>query len=96
MTKQTLPVRGAKSFEELKKINEHGAEYWSARELKPLLGYGQWRRFEEAVNRAMTACEQSGNEPRYHFAGAGKMVGLESGTKESFSVSVFACKFASY
>ena len=74
MVKKSLPVRGNLSFEELKKMNEHGAEYWSARDLQPLLGYSQWRRFEEAINRAMISCGQSGNVPENHFAGAGKMV----------------------
>jgi DNA-damage-inducible protein D len=54
MTEKTLPVRGNVTFEEMKKINDHGAEYWSARDLQPLLGYSQWRRFEEAVQRAIT------------------------------------------
>ena len=74
MTKGSLPVRGNRSFEDLKKRNEHGAEYWSARDLQPLLGYGQWRRFEDAIKRAVTSCKQSGNEPNYHFAGAGKPI----------------------
>lgn len=29
------------SFESLKKINEHGIEYWSARDLQPCLGYSK-------------------------------------------------------
>ena len=57
-----------------KRVNEHGAEYWSARDLQALLGCGQWRRFEEAIGRARTSCEQSGNPAENHFAGAGKMV----------------------
>jgi len=80
MTNKSLPVRGNISFEELKKLNEHGAEFWSARELQPLLGYSQWRRFEEAIKRGMISCGQSGNNPDYHFAGAGKMVELGSGS----------------
>ena len=70
MAERTLPVGGKVSFEEMRRINDHGAEYWSARDLQPLLGYGQWRRFEDAVRRAITSCRQSGNEPNYHFAGA--------------------------
>lgn len=62
--------------------NEHGAEYWSARDLQPLLGYGQWRRFEDAIKRAVTSCKQSGNEPNYHFANAGKMIEIGKGGKE--------------
>ena len=62
------------SFEDLKKINQYTAEYWCARDLQPLLGYGQWRRFEQAIDRAITSCKESGNEPDHHFASAGKMI----------------------
>jgi DNA-damage-inducible protein D len=82
------------SFEQLKRINEHGAEYWSARELQPLLGYSQWRRFEDAIVRAITSCEQSGNKTRHHFAGAGKMIGTGKGANrqvEDYHLSRFAC-----
>ena len=44
------------SFEPLKQYNEHGAEYWSARDLQPMLGYSPWRRFEQAVDRAKASC----------------------------------------
>ena len=82
------------AFEALKRVNDHGAEYWSARDLQSLLGYSQWRRFEDAVKRAMVSCEQSGNPTDHHFAGAGKMVELGSGSVRSlddFHLSRFAC-----
>jgi DNA-damage-inducible protein D len=88
------PATEKASFEALKRLNEYGAEYWSARDLQPLLGYSQWRRFENAIARAITSCEQSGNEPGNHFAGAGKMVVLGSGSErevEDYHLSRFAC-----
>ena len=94
MTDRSLPVSGSVTFEELKKTNEHGAEYWSARELQPLLGYGQWRRFEDAIKRAMTSCQQSGNDPAHHFAGAGKPITGGKGAVQmvsDFHLSRFAC-----
>jgi len=94
MNSKQLPTLGDKSFVSIKQTNEHGAEYWSARDLQLLLGYSQWRRFEQAIERAITSCEQSGNRPDYHFAGAGKMVGLGSGsqrTVEDYHLSRFAC-----
>lgn len=94
MISKNLPQIGDQSFEDLKQSNEHDAEYWSARDLQPLLGYSQWRRFEDAIKRAITSCEQSGNDPLNHFAGAGKMVGLGSGSErqvEDFQLSRFAC-----
>ena len=69
--KELASTIGNVSFEKLRKINNHGAEYWSARELQQLLGYSQWRRFEDAIKRAMMSCQQSGNTPTDHFAGAG-------------------------
>jgi len=62
------------SFEDLKQVNQHGIEYWSARSLQPCLGYSQWRRFENAIQKAIDSCKQSGNDPSHHFAGAGKPI----------------------
>ncbi len=94
MTNKTLPVGGKVSFEQLKQINDHKAEYWSARDLQPLLGYSQWRRFEDAIKRAITSCEQSGNNPDYHFAGAGKPITGGKGAVQvvgDYQLSRFAC-----
>ena len=38
MSDKTVPAIGGQSFEALKQTNEFGAEYWSARDLQPLLG----------------------------------------------------------
>ena len=74
MSRTDLLAAATQSFESLKQNNEHGAEFWSARDLQPLLGYSQWRRFEQAVDRAKTSCATSGNNPEHHFAGAGKPI----------------------
>jgi DNA-damage-inducible protein D len=94
MVKTHLTMAASGSFESLKQANEHGAEYWSTRDLQPLLGYSQWRRFEQAIERAKTSCETSGNKPAYHFAGAGKMIEVGKGGKrqvDDYRLSRFAC-----
>lgn len=94
MTKKGEVTIAGQTFEGLKQINTHGAEYWSARALQPLLGYSQWRRFEQAIERSITSCKESGNPPDNHFAGAGKMVGLGSGSErevDDYHLSRFAC-----
>src|SRR5205807_10021957 len=81
-------------FDSIKQINMYSEEYWSARDLAPLLGYTQWRRFEQAIQRAMAACEQSGNIVANHFASVGKMVKLGSDAErrvKDYSLSRFAC-----
>jgi DNA-damage-inducible protein D len=92
-TKAGISIAG-QSFESLKKANEHGAEYWSARDLQPMLGYSQWRRFEQAIERAIASCKQSGNPPEHHFAGAGKMIELGKSAQRDvndYHLSRFAC-----
>ena len=94
MAKKNEVTIAGKSFEDLKQVNEHGAEYWSARALQPMLGYCQWRRFEQAIQRAETSCRESGNPTTNHFAGAGKMVDLGSGSEREvadYELSRFAC-----
>ncbi len=95
MTKEISPIKSVQiSFEGLKKTNDHGAEYWSARDLQTNLGYSQWRRFEDAIKRAIISCEQSGNDPGNHFADVGKMVSLGSGSQretQDYHLSRFAC-----
>lgn len=34
-----------KIFEDIKKIDDNGNEYWEARELQQMLGYKEWRLF---------------------------------------------------
>ncbi|MFI3326561.1 MAG: hypothetical protein R3Y35_10375 [Clostridia bacterium] len=39
-----------KNFEEIKKIDENGNEYWEARELSVILQYSQWRNFSKVLD----------------------------------------------
>jgi DNA-damage-inducible protein D len=70
MTEEHIPQVVGAGFEDLKKVNQYHKEYWSARDLQPLPGYTQWRSFEKAIQKAVTSCEQSGNDPGHHFARA--------------------------
>ncbi len=82
------------SFEGLKRTNEHGAEYWYARDLQIVLGYSQWRRFVNAIEKAMVSCDTSGNKTNHHFAGAGKpLVGGNGAVQvvDDYHLSRFAC-----
>lgn len=94
MIEANLNILGGNKFEDLKQINEHGKECWSARDLQPLLGYSQWRRFENAIKKAMKSCEESGNKQHYHFAEVGKpIIGGKGAVQltDDFHLSRFAC-----
>jgi DNA-damage-inducible protein D len=93
--KQELIRRLHGDFEQLVHIEEEtGVEFWLARDLQEVLGYQTWRRFEEVVQKAVTACENSGYEPRDHFAEVGKMVPLGSGAVrdiKDYMLTRYAC-----
>ena len=81
-------------FESIKHINEYGNEFWYARELQKALEYTQWRRFEEVINRAKVACENSGNIVSEHFADVGKSSPMPNGGERiisDYELSRYAC-----
>ena len=81
-------------FEDIKHINEYGQEYWSARELMPVLQYAQWRRFNETIERAQEACVSSGNAAPEHFANVGKSSPMPNGgvrEVDDYHLSRYAC-----
>ncbi|MCX6761959.1 MAG: DNA damage-inducible protein D [Candidatus Moranbacteria bacterium] len=98
MSKIELLAGLHKDFESIKKIDKNGVEYWEARELMPLLGYKEWRKFEGAIQRAKDACGTSSQEVADHFVGADKMIKIARGTKkeafrkiEDYRLSRYAC-----
>ena len=56
-------------FDSIKRIGEDGAEYWSARELMPLMGYrnvNAWQPFRaNVINRAMKSAKNTGMTCRF-------------------------------
>ncbi|MEG3117070.1 DNA damage-inducible protein D [Salinicola sp. 4072] len=82
------------SFEGIRREDEHGNEFWSARELAPLLEYQQWRNFVQVIDKAKQACAKSGNEVADHFADVSKMVDIGSGAQRPVPdahLSRYAC-----
>ncbi len=68
-------------FESIKQISPYGAEYWSARELVPLLGYDSWRRFEDTIDRAKAICVLAKQDAAAHFHETVKSVPIGSGAQ---------------
>jgi DNA-damage-inducible protein D len=67
-------------FDSIRQVSPYGTEYWSARELAPLLGYSSsWQNFEIAIKRAKTACEQVGQVVADHFNDAIKLIRVGKG-----------------
>ncbi|MGB0466651.1 MAG: DNA damage-inducible protein D [Pontibacterium sp.] len=82
------------SFERLKYTAEQGQEFWSARDLAPLLDYKDWRNFLKVVRKSIQACEASNHEVSDHFVETTKKVSLGSGAQrelDDIHLSRYAC-----
>lgn len=82
------------SFEQLRQLTTDGFEYWSARDLAPLLEYRDWRNFHKVIGKAIQACTTSNQPVADHFVEATKMVKIGSGAQRKFDdvkLSRYAC-----
>jgi DNA-damage-inducible protein D len=69
-------------------------EYWSARELYKLLGYSRWEKFQQSLEEAKVACEQSGQAVSDHFHLEVKLIRAGKGAKrsvEDYHLTRYAC-----
>jgi len=69
-----LIAREYQGFEQIKRTDENGNEYWFARELAPVLEYAKWQNFQKVIDRAMLACRNSGFNVADHFPDVRKTV----------------------
>lgn len=86
-----VPTNGDGSpFDRIRRSRPDGSEFWSARDLMPLLGYESWRRFADSIDRARTAAAVQGHDVETLFAGAvNKSIGRPS-------EDVHLARFAAY
>ena len=74
--------------------NLNGIECWSARDLQEILGYAQWRNFQNAIEKAKESCENAGEETVNHFQEVKRVVDLANGaTREVDDIALtrYAC-----
>ncbi len=82
------------TFESRAKKAENGIEYWLARDLQHLLGYGEWRNFIAVISKAKTACEVSDHAASDHFVDVNKTISMpKSAEKEvpDIMLTRYAC-----
>ena len=82
------------TFEEIKNIDEHGDEFWYARELQQVLDYSEWRNFENVIEKAKVACRNSKNSVSDHFVDVNKMIVLAKTAErdiQDYRLSRYAC-----
>jgi DNA-damage-inducible protein D len=89
-----LELQHHKTFEEIKRIDQDGNEFWYARELAKLLGYSDFRNFAKVIEKAKEACINSGFNPDEHLVEINEEITHGKGAKNiypSFALSRYAC-----
>jgi len=77
------------NLEAIKKVSndQEMMEFWSARDLMPVLGYATWRMFSETINRAKEACKISSQLIESHFLPATEFLSTPTKTNKTFNLS---------
>jgi DNA-damage-inducible protein D len=81
-------------FEQIRRTSPAGNEYWSSRDFAQVLGYADYRNFEAVVERARTACFNSGQRVEDHFVGITEMIEIGKGGQrpvQTVMMSRYAC-----
>lgn len=94
MTNKKVVQQHHATFESIRQVDADGNEFWSARELAPLLEYQDWRNFMQVMDKARVACEQSDRPVADHFGDVTKMVSIGSGAQRpvpDIQLSRYAC-----
>lgn len=83
------------NFESFANKSSDGVEFWLARDLQHLLGYGKWENFQKVINKAKTACELSGQEISNHFPDVRKTIEMPKNAQKEID-DVMLTRYACY
>lgn len=82
------------TFDEIRKVDDNGKEYWSSRELCNAIGYSGYWKFQNVIDKAIRVAGEKGMNIDDHFNHVVEMVKLGSGSfrkVENFHLSRMAC-----
>ncbi len=95
MDDEVVSGGGSSDFEEIRRRNEHGIDWWSSRDFARVLDYSSYVNFEGVITKAKQACFNSGHDVKDHFVGVNDMIEVGKGAKRAVK-SVMLTRYACY
>lgn len=94
---KSLSKKSHQIFEQIKRTDDQGIEWWSSRDLAKVLTYSDYRNFLDVMRKAWVACQNSGIDPNQHFGKITEMITIGKGAErevDSWLMSRYACYLA--
>src|SRR5258708_4580151 len=91
------PENNESPFEKIRRKNDSGNDYWSSRDLAEVLGYTDYRNFEQVIQKARLACFNAGQRVEDHFVDITDMIPVGKGAQRPVKtplLSRYACSLA--
>ena len=89
---QPSPEGHQSPFESIRRTNAAGVKFWSSRDFAQVLGYTDYRNFEQVIQKARTACFNSAHRIEDHFVEITEMIEIgkagqcDQSTQSSFAI----------
>lgn len=86
-----LPIPSGNSegspFDQIRRLDDYGQEYWSARELQPIMGYDKWENFLRVIERAIRSAENTGTYSDQAFSRTQESFGARGPARADYRLS---------
>jgi len=85
------------AFEKIRRTNDSGNDYWSSRDLAQVLGYTNYRNFEQVIQKARLACFNTGHRIEDHIVDINDMIPVGKGAQRPVKTTLlsrYACYLA--
>jgi DNA-damage-inducible protein D len=92
---RTAPTGHDSPFEQIRRTNSAGAEFWSSREFAGVIGYSDYRNFEQVIQKARLSCFNSGQKVEDHFVDVTELIEIGKGGQRAVR-TVFLSRYACY
>lgn len=83
-------MKNGSPFDHVKQVDDRGDEFWSARDLMPLLGYEYWHHFKPTVDRAQASAEAQNMQVNDLFTVDRKKTGGKGRPTEDYHLTRYA------